>query len=549
MKRGIPVHPILLTVYPVLFLIAHNQGQVLLHTVVLPVMVLLVATLLLWAGLYAFLRDEQKTALMLSLFLLLFFSFGHVSNFLRGVMVDIVIGRLVIGPNKVLFPLWILLFAVVSYRVWIARGPLLRATGMANAVACVLVVLPLIELAMPHLRAGGPATEAEQQDALRGVMTLPSSTNTPANPLPDIYYIVLDAYPRADVLKDIHQFDNSDFIRSLTNRGFHVPPRTRSNYYGTHLCIASALNFAYLDMMSPDPQQNASNYSLVHKLTRDNRVSRFLKQHGYKTVAFPTGFSYTEVKSADHYLAPAWSLSVNEFHMELLNSTPILPFQEFFHRKNPWLKKVHKERVLHAFRELPRLSRLEGPLFVFAHIECPHSPFIFGPDGEDRSLRPGEWHDEVKAGYSAETFFTMDRETVARKARAYTEQVQFVNKTMLTVVEGILSNSATPPIIVIQGDHGSRSLVHWDDVSKSYFAEPFGILNAYYFPDRDYSRVHDSISPVNTFRVILNQFFGTTLSLLPDESFAMTTEHPFAFTNVTARLAEDSRSYGRQMAY
>jgi hypothetical protein len=45
------------------------------------------------------------------------------------------------------------------------------------------------------------------------------------------------------------------------------------------------------------------------------------------------------------------------------------------------------------------------------------------------------------------------------------------------------------------------------------------ILNAYYLPGVDSDLIYPSISPVNTFRLILNTYFGADLPLLPDESY------------------------------
>ncbi len=38
----------------------------------------------------------------------------------------------------------------------------------------------------------------------------------------------------------------------------------------------------------------------------------------------------------------------------------------------------------------------------------------------------------------------------------------------------------------------------------------------YYFPDQDYLRLYSTITPVNTIRVVLNQFFHQNYPLLPD---------------------------------
>ncbi|MBK8088639.1 MAG: hypothetical protein IPK31_12180 [Chitinophagaceae bacterium] len=43
-------------------------------------------------------------------------------------------------------------------------------------------------------------------------------------------------------------------------------------------------------------------------------------------------------------------------------------------------------------------------------------------------------------------------------------------------------------------------------------------LNSIYYPDEDYQNLYPSISPVNSFRAVLNKFFSSNLSLLKDSS-------------------------------
>ena len=49
---------------------------------------------------------------------------------------------------------------------------------------------------------------------------------------PDIYFIVLDGYARADVLAKYYGFDNGPFIGGLRQRGFQVSEASRSNSTG-----------------------------------------------------------------------------------------------------------------------------------------------------------------------------------------------------------------------------------------------------------------------------------------------------------------------------
>ena len=62
------------------------------------------------------------------------------------------------------------------------------------------------------------------------------------------------------------------------------------------------------------------------------------------------------------------------------------------------------------------------------------------------------------------------------------------------------------------------------------------ILNAYYFPDQDYSKLNENITPVNTFRVILDQYFGTDIGLVEDRNYFSLMGKPYDFVDVTGQV-------------
>jgi hypothetical protein len=97
-----------------------------------------------------------------------------------------------------------------------------------------------------------------------------------------------------------------------------------------------------------------------------------------------------------------------------------------------------------------------------------------------------------------------------QKAR-YAEQATFIGHEVLKAVDEILRSSSVAPIIVIQGDHGSPFANH---------EQRMKILNAYYLPGAEPDNLlYPSISPVNTFRVILDTYFGQRLPILEDASY------------------------------
>jgi hypothetical protein len=151
---------------------------------------------------------------------------------------------------------------------------------------------------------------------------------------------------------------------------------------------------------------------------------------------------------------------------------------------------------------------MDGPTIVFAHFIIPHPPFVFAADGspaapprsyslDDGEEFPGTWQ-EYHTGYAA--------------------QVRFVNGMLKKTIDAILSGSSQPPIIILQGDHGPGSDFQWDSPEQSCLWERASIFNAYYFPGGSQG-LYATITPVNSFRVMLNRYFSAGLSPLPDQTF------------------------------
>jgi phosphoglycerol transferase MdoB-like AlkP superfamily enzyme len=99
----------------------------------------------------------------------------------------------------------------------------------------------------------------------------------------------------------------------------------------------------------------------------------------------------------------------------------------------------------------------------------------------------------------------------------YINQVNYVNTLLRQLIPLSAKHSERKKIIIIQGDHGYR---HYDKSVPKH--KVFLNLNSYYFSDKDYSMLYDSISPVNSFRVVLNKYFCQSLPMLKDTSIYLT---------------------------
>jgi hypothetical protein len=57
-----------------------------------------------------------------------------------------------------------------------------------------------------------------------------------------------------------------------------------------------------------------------------------------------------------------------------------------------------------------------------------------------------------------------------------------------------------------------------------------------YLPNGGAASLYESITPVNSFRVVLNHYFETRYSMLPDRSYRASYQDPFRFEDVTAEI-------------
>ena len=513
-----------------LFLFAHNLHLLHLGAVVRSLLILLGLALVLWIALTSALKSGQKAGLLISLFLVLVFSYENLFEIVRDSVagVDWLVGlfiRLEVDRARlhgVLLAVFVVVFGLSAYLLIRTKRELQNASFVANVIGSALVVMTLLDIVGYKVRVAS--------DWRRAQMVEPSgvSLDEPGVPemLPDIYYIILDGYARADVLAEVYQHDNGDFIQHLSGKGFYVASESRSNYCKTFLSLASSLNMIYLDDLASQLGPQSQNVRPTVNMIWDSDVARYLKRLGYTTVAFSTGWWATEMSEADVYLSP-WR-EPDFFLRELIGLTPVPFLAGQFGVRDP--HGAHRERILYAFDGLTDLPPLDGPLFVFAHIIAPHPPFVFGRQGEEIgsgrrfTIRDGA-HIIDEGRYTREEY--VDK---------YRDQLIFINSKVGEVVEAMLSESSGSAVVILQADHGPRSTQQWEGDEDASLRERFSILNAYYLPDGDGAQLYDSITPVNTFRVIFNHYFGTELELLEDESYFSTSDRPYDFEDVTEQI-------------
>jgi hypothetical protein len=307
----------------------------------------------------------------------------------------------------------------------------------------------------------------------------------------------VDSYGRSDLLQYSFSYDNSRFLEALEEMDFFVADCAQSNYNRTDISLASSLNLDYLQNLSSDYQPPSQDRRTLWASIQNSATRLMLEEAGYTTVAFATGFAWSELEGADIFLTPPtfWS-SMTSFEVLLLRTTPARYLETTGVVNLSELDGQHyRERTRFVFDEMQNLARLPGPKFVFIHIIPPHPPFVYGPDGSftDPAL-----------------FLNEDQRYTSESYRSgYINQVEYISGQIEGAMRTLLEISAVPPVIVIQGDHAP-----WLQTGNGKFK----ILNAYHLPGHN-DLLYPTISPVNTFRLIFDTYFGADYDLLPDISY------------------------------
>ncbi len=509
MKRPPVLHPFLFALFPILALYAHNIRSipVPLKEVAGPLALSLAAAAVLFLALAAAFRSPAKAGLAVSVIVLWLLSFGHLAGWVAFWTEGLF--------TRSLFFATALLVALAVFAVVRSRRDFAGITRVLNVVAATLVLLNIASAAQTLASRTRIAAGAEIK------------VSRPAAGRPDIYYIVLDAYTRGDILEEVFSFDNSAFLSGLRARGFTVADRSYANYNLTHQSLASSLNFTLLDEMARDAGPVSSDREPLYAMIRENRVMAFLKSQGYRLVTVSSSIEPTDFRSVDRYFG--FAASDSEFRTVLLNTTPWPVL--FGSSRSKGSYDAHRRRILNAFRALKEAPGEKGPFFMFVHIMAPHPPFVFGPNGEP--VDPAY----LFAMVDADRLHGANPAALPEYMARYRDQLAFLNTKILEAVDAILRGSAAPPVIVVQGDHGSRAYTDFDRPEASYFKENLAILNAYHLPGVAASLVDPAISPVNTFRLIFKYYFGADLEPLEDRSAWCTWRRPYKF------IPFDERTY------
>lgn len=499
LERWTVLHPFLVGLFPILFFFSQNIGELTYGDMLIPALGALGVSVLALLTCRAAYGNWRKGAIVATLGLFLFFSYGHVWNLISKAVVFGIKTR-----HDYLLPLWAGLFFAGAYAVYRTEWKLKGATGFLNVASVVVVVMSLVNVGVY-----GATVQSGETTGGQGEESIEQTLHPAVDTLPNIYYVVPDGYVSSQTLSRLYDHDNSDFESFLEEEGFYVAGESRANYPQTFLSLASSLNMGYLDTLSAR-LGTSKDRTIPYDIIKNSRVVRLLHSAGYHSVSFKSGWGPTDGEmNMDEYLYCGQHWWESELYATLIGTTILRPFKQYLSSTGG------KDRADCIFDNLKNMKeQISPPLFAFAHIIRPHPPLGAG------AKEGNPWADKDQ----------------------FLDRLQYVNARLKSLIDEI--NRTT--LIIIQGDHGSIATGEYPNPlgspSDTLVRERMNIFNAYHLPGECEDRLYESISPVNSFRVVLSCYFEKDFDLLPDRSYISSYKKPYQFEEVTDRARWEAKS-------
>lgn len=441
-------------------------------------------------------RHKTKAAVFTYSLALLIFGFGVFHDLIKHSALTL------LSKYSVLLPVLLSLLTIFFVLLKKKQSPLFRTVNFLNLLMIILFAYELSDSLNKCISYKKNNHLLDNRFNAYESISRPLRTHDSTKP--DIYLLIFDAMPSTKAMISEWQFDNSKLDSFLSREGFYVNSLSKSNYNLTVLSMVSMLNMDYTTPINLK-QDETKMYFKASASLLDNSLTRFLKEQQYDVKQFQAISFQNKDWNGNCFFGDM--LTNNYFYQTLPGR---------IYRDLGWQLEKFKTRYFASYAErkihtrnqqmqinLITLKKMieescsknkQQPQFVYAHFPLPHDPYIFDSSG---NLKP-----------PAKTVLLTEQE----QSKAFMEQVRYSNKLIEHLISFIKKNNKTNSVIIVSGDHGYRNI----NGEKGYMI--FDNFNSLYFPDGDYSQLYQSMSPVNTFRVIVNKYFKANLPILKDSS-------------------------------
>jgi hypothetical protein len=485
-KSLLPITSVLLySLYPVLVLYAHNADELVFSQLFLPFVLSLLFSMILFGLLLLILKKGILAGLAAILFLIIFWNYG---------LIYMGITKIVSLKHWHLIPLLLFIYFHLVY--FIAKIRQQKTLNHLNTIfllpISLLVTINIFTILPSELKKISISKKSDN-------ISLQVHSANAAKNYPDIYLILLDEYSGFKTIKEEWGYDNSPFMVFLKEKGFFIAEESHIRTASTLKSMSTILNLEYVD-------ENLTDAELFQKYN-DNLLFSFLDKKGYKIV-FLDGCGRPEhtltLKNIQHVYFEDKAVNngykLDEFADLVVKRSMLSPFLPILVGENSNEYYLSTNYFFNYINNYPsRIKQLDQPAFLYAHINCPHLPYVFDRHGNFSRNPTNYWE-----------YGELDKSVLKN---LYLEQYIFVTQKITGSIDEILKTSVKQPVIILLSDHGPRL----KSAGIENELQSNRVLNAVYLPHQDYTNLYDSMSPVNTVIKVLNKYFNEHFKLLEDK--------------------------------
>lgn len=494
--RKYPLYLILLPVFFVLHGFLENFSFIGIKDAAILCLTYIFLTLNIALFSYFFFRNVTKAALITTLWMVFFFFFGAVHEFLRENISVRFFSR-----YGFLLPFMFLLLILIFIYLKKVKKPFYGTSLFLNVLFLVYILIDTTGVIIKALNPDESSGLSVYDFARNNKYSICDTCSKP-----NIYLLLMDEYSSSLSLKERHDYNN-DLDSFLIDKGFRIQAKSRSNYNFTPFSMSSTLNMSFIEGIPNYRSITADDYAFCNKLVRDNELIKFLDAHGYDIVNYSVFDLAGHPAMVQQMFLPLktklitdrtlFSRMYRDIGWLMMNWYPF----KWFKKTNILMHRSNNQKFFDLVKEAAKEEK-KKPQFVYAHFYMPHSPYYYDKDGneKDNPTIYSELHD--------------------RPITAYLDYVTYTNGRIREMVNAIMQDDPSG-IIVLLSDHGNRK-----NAKPPMPVHIFQNLNAVYYPDRNYSSLYDSITNVNMFRVILNKNFNQQFQLLKDTSIFLEDKRP-----------------------
>lgn len=401
-------------------------------------------------------------------------------------------------PETAVLGAWLLL---------LCGGSVIALTVVRTRAALTVTAVFVLLMAAVAARTAVPRVLASRAQVRTARIQAAVQTRVASN----VYWIVLDGYPRADVLASQFGYDNSRFLDVLETRGFALQQRATANYPITIDSVAATLQMAYpVTADTPVEDVRAGSVERYAQLRGENRTIERFRSLGYRYVHFANGYDHATGCGDPADACIVGSAGVDEVDVALLSRTPFIDAAMRRTQLQPSEASFMRGSVIDLLDKLPLVREVPAPYFVYAHVLLPHPPFRFDAACGDIAARPDltQWSADMRPHFI--------------------EQLECTNRQTLALLDALLA-SDPEAVVILQSDHGSAFQDQFSAPAREWsggqVAERFSILSAMRLAQACHDvAIPEDFAAVHTFPLVFSCLTGEKSDLLPVRRFVTSYE-------------------------